>query len=188
MALGLQLVGRKSFISDRALRYFPKSNRIASTSMTPALNTKNIILLNGDGVGPEVVGEAVKALHVFNEFSAKTNLKLEFSDHLIGGCAIDKTGVPLPDSTLDACRKADAILLGAVGGPQWPRPATAENPTPARPEQGLLKIRKELGLYANIRPCFFPGASLVSQSPLRPEIVSGKNYLSSSDHAHIYYF
>ena len=130
--------------------------------------SKKIVLLKGDGVGPEVVGEAVKALLVMNEFTSKTNISLEFDNHLIGGCAIDEAGSALPDSTLDACRKCDAILLGAVGGPQWPRPGSD-----LRPEQGLLKIRKELGLYANIRPCFFPGTSLVSQSPLRPEIVSG---------------
>ncbi|KAJ3268953.1 3-isopropylmalate dehydrogenase [Terramyces sp. JEL0728] len=126
-------------------------------------NQKNIILLPGDGVGPEVVAEAQKVLNLIPG--------LVFTTHLIGGSAIDASGDPLPDTTLEACRKADAILLGAVGGPQWPRPATKENPTPARPEQGLLKIRKELDLFANIRPCFFPGTTLIDHSPLRPEVV-----------------
>jgi 3-isopropylmalate dehydrogenase len=133
--------------------------------------TKRIVLLHGDGVGPEVVTEAHKALLVLNEFQQKTGIQLEFESHLIGGCAIDKTGNPLPQETLEACRKSDAILLGAVGGPQWPKPKTAENPNPARPEQGLLAIRKELDLFANIRPCFFPGDSLVERSPLKQEIV-----------------
>lgn len=130
-----------------------------------------IILLNGDGVGPEVVREAQKCLQVLNEFTAKTGKTLEFQHKEIGGCAIDSCDNPLPDETLEACRNAHAILLGAVGGPKWP-----SNTNPKRPEQGLLKIRKELDLFANIRPCFFPAKSLVDRSPLRPEIVKGVEF------------
>lgn len=136
-------------------------------------NSKNIVLLNGDGVGPEVIAEAVKVLQVLN---TKAGFDLVFSHHLIGGCAIDATGYPLPPSTLAACRASDAILLGAVGGPQWPRPATESTPKPRRPEEGLLEIRKELDLFANIRPCFFPGKSLIDHSPLRPEVVKGVKF------------
>jgi 3-isopropylmalate dehydrogenase len=131
------------------------------------MTTFNIVLLEGDGVGPECVAEARKILECVNE---KTK-NIVFENHLLGGCAIDKENDPFPLSTLEACKKADAILLGAVGGPQWPR-----TPDGKRPEQGLLAIRKELDLFANIRPCFFPGDSLVDHSPLRPEIVNGVKF------------
>ena len=117
-----------------------------------------IVLLPGDGVGPECVAEAVKVLQNFSGLS--------FETCLIGGSAIDAQGTSLTDETIQKCKQADGILLGAVGGPQWPRAGSTE-----RPEQGLLKIRKELGLYANIRPCYFPGDSLIHYSPLKEEIV-----------------
>lgn len=82
----------------------------------------------------------------------------------------------MPDQTLEACKSASAVLLGAVGGPQWPKKPTDQVPFPPRPEQGLLKLRKELGLYANIRPCFFPGSSLVNQSPLKADRVAGTQF------------
>jgi isocitrate/isopropylmalate dehydrogenase len=117
------------------------------------LKQVKIITLNGDGVGPEVVAQAVKSLKALNDVSSKSGVLLEFQSELIGGCAIDKTGSALPDKTLDACRTADAILLGiscasyhdfknlgAVGGPQWPKPATAEIPHPERPEQVWVKV------------------------------------------------
>jgi 3-isopropylmalate dehydrogenase len=132
------------------------------------METKKIVLLPGDGVGPEVVAEAFKVLQLVVELRAKKhNLNFEFDTHLIGGCAIDATGSPFPPATLEACKSASAILLGSVGGPQWPK---ADG---ARPEQGLLSLRKDLGLFANIRPCLFPGKSLMSHSPLKPEIIDG---------------
>ena len=125
-----------------------------------------IITLPGDGIGPEVTAEGVRVLQII---AKKYNHQFEFEEHLIGGCAIDATGAPLADETLDACRKADAVLLGAVGGPKWERGEV-------RPEQGLLKLRKELGLYANLRPVK-PHPALVHASPLKPEKVAGVNLL-----------
>ncbi|MDJ0790731.1 MAG: 3-isopropylmalate dehydrogenase [Acidimicrobiia bacterium] len=125
-------------------------------------------LLPGDGIGPEIVAQARLVLetvarsygHVFT-----------FTDHLVGGIAIDETGDPLPASTLEACRAADAILLGAVGGPRWSDPSAK-----TRPEAGLLRLRSELGLYANLRPVVTHD-QLIDASPLRPEIVRGTDIL-----------
>ena len=103
-----------------------------------------ITLLPGDGIGPEVVAAATEVLSLIAQ---RFGHSFDFREALIGGAAIDATGNPLPDDTLAACRSADAILLGAVGGPQWSDPNA-----PVRPEQGLLKLRRELGLYANLRP------------------------------------
>ena len=121
-----------------------------------------ITLLPGDGIGPEVVAEAVKVL---NAVGTKFNHIFEFSEGMMGGIAIDETGNPLPDETLELCKQGDAILLGAVGGPKWSDPKAK-----VRPEQGLLKLRKELGLFANIRPVkIYPG--LESASTLKPEVI-----------------
>ncbi len=111
------------------------------------------VLLPGDGIGPEVVAEARKVL---DATALRFGLSFSFEEHLIGGAAIEATGDPLPASTLDACRDADAVLLGAVGGPRWDDPLAK-----TRPEDGLLGIRSELGLYANLRPIqvHFPAAS-----------------------------
>ncbi|MBT8211513.1 MAG: 3-isopropylmalate dehydrogenase [Acidimicrobiia bacterium] len=127
-----------------------------------------IVLLPGDGIGPEVVAEARKVLEAT---AARSGHTFEFETHLIGGIAIDETGDPLPASTLAACRDANAILLGAVGGPKWSDPAAK-----TRPEAGLLAIRKELGLFANLRP-ITAWDELVEASPLRPEIVAGVDIL-----------
>ena len=125
---------------------------------------KNIVTLPGDGIGVEVVAEGVKVLQAVAQSYGHT---FKFEQHLMGGCAIDATGNPLPESTLDACRKADAVLLGAVGGPKWSDP-TAK----VRPEQGLLGLRKGLGLYANLRPVrIYP--MLQDASPLRSERLAG---------------
>jgi 3-isopropylmalate dehydrogenase len=122
-----------------------------------------ITLLSGDGIGPEVVAEGVKVMGAIGQ---KYDHSFEFEEALIGGIAIDKRGNPLPDETIDACQAADAVLLGAVGGPKWDDPAAA-----VRPEQGLLKIRKALGLFANIRPVkIYP--ALAESSTLKPEVVS----------------
>ncbi len=121
-----------------------------------------IVLLPGDGIGPEVVHEARSVLELV---AARFGHQLSFSEHLIGGAAIDATCEALPKSTLDAARRADAVLLGAVGGPRWDDPKAR-----VRPEQGLLGIRKALGLYANLRPVRVHPA-LVGVSPLKPERV-----------------
>jgi 3-isopropylmalate dehydrogenase len=127
-----------------------------------------IALLPGDGVGPEVVAEGCKVLEAVAEVFGHD---FEFSEHLIGGCSIDAHGTALTDEALDACRTADAILLGAVGGPEWDDPTAA-----VRPEQGLLRLRSELGLFANLRPVVvFP--ELVQSSPLRPELLEGVDVL-----------
>lgn len=121
-----------------------------------------ITLLPGDGIGPEVVAEGVKILRTVGQRFGHT---FEFTNALAGGIAIDETGNPLPDESLEACRQADAILLGAIGGPKWSDPTA-----PIRPEQGLLKLRKQLGLFANIRPVkIYP--ALVDASTLKREVV-----------------
>jgi 3-isopropylmalate dehydrogenase len=121
-----------------------------------------ITLLPGDGIGPEVVAEAVKVLQTV---ALKFGHTFDFTEAIVGGIAIDQTGSPLPDESLVACHQAEAVLLGAVGGPKWSDPKAA-----VRPEQGLLKLRKELGLFANIRPVkIFPG--LAGASTLKPEVV-----------------
>lgn len=119
-------------------------------------------------MGPECTGEAVKVLKAISE--VRSSVKFELDEQLIGGAAIDATGDPLPEATLTAAKSADAVLLGAVGGPKWGTGAV-------RPEQGLLKIRKELNLYANLRPCKFASESLVELSPLKPHIVKGTDFV-----------
>ncbi|GEQ70462.1 hypothetical protein JCM33374_g4139 [Metschnikowia sp. JCM 33374] len=131
--------------------------------------TKKITLLPGDHVGSEVVNEAVKVLKAIEENTPHQKIKFDFETHLIGGAAIDATGEPLPDNSLEAAKTSHAVLLGAVGGPKWGTGAV-------RPEQGLLKIRKELGLYANLRPCNFVSDKLLELSPLKSEVVKGTNF------------
>jgi 3-isopropylmalate dehydrogenase len=126
---------------------------------------KQIALLPGDGIGPEVTRQAQRALEAVAETFGH---RFSFSPGLLGAVAIDATGEPLPDATLEACRQCDAILLGAVGDPKYDNDPNA----PVRPEQGLLRLRKELGLYANIRPVVTYDA-LVHLSPLRDERVRG---------------
>lgn len=123
---------------------------------------KHICVMPGDGIGPEIVGEALKVL---NAAAGKFGHTFTTETALIGGSAIDATGVPLPETTVAACKKADAVLLGAVGGPRW------DTLDPAiRPEKGLLGIRKALGLFANLRPAtLFP--ELAGACLLRPDIV-----------------
>jgi len=130
--------------------------------------TKKVLVLPGDGIGPEIIAEAVKVLNLAN---SKYNLGLELVDGELGGAAIDKHGVPLADSTLALAREVDAVLLGAVGGPKWD--TIDKN---IRPERGLLKIRSELGLFANLRPAIlYP--QLADASSLKPEVVSGLDIL-----------
>jgi len=127
-----------------------------------------IVLLPGDGIGPEVVGQARAVL---DTVAARFGHRFDYREHRIGGCAIEADGAALPDATLAACRAADAVLLGAVGGPRWDDPDA-----PVRPEQGLLGLRKQLGLFANLRPVRAHPA-LVDASPLRPERVAGVDIL-----------
>ena len=124
---------------------------------------KKICLLPGDGIGPEIVAEAVKAL---NKAGQKFGHSFDFEEALIGGAAIDATGSPLPSDTVAVCRNADAVFLGAVGGPKWDN---LDNRS--RPEKGLLGIRKELNLFANLRPAtLFP--ELAGACLLRPDIAA----------------
>lgn len=127
-----------------------------------------IIVLPGDGIGVEVIKAALAVLEaVGNKFGHA----FDTEEYLIGGCAIDQHGTALPDETKDACLSADAVLLGAVGGPKWDDPNAA-----VRPEQGLLAIRKAMGLYANLRPVKLH-PDLVDASPLRPERLEGVDLL-----------
>lgn len=124
----------------------------------------NIVILPGDGIGREVTAQAVKVLRAA---AGAYDFELNFQEALIGGAAYEATGEPLPADTLAKCRAADAVLMGAVGGPDWD-----DLPADKRPEAGLLKIRKELGLFANIRPArVYP--SMTSLSCLKPELVRG---------------
>jgi len=124
----------------------------------------NITLLPGDGIGPEVVGEAVRVLEVI---ASKYNHTFNFHERLMGGCSIDKYGSSLTDETLADCKSADAVLLGAVGGPKWDDPSAKD-----RPERGLLALRKGLGVFANLRPIKVH-PELIASSPLKPEKLDG---------------
>ncbi|MDX9698001.1 MAG: 3-isopropylmalate dehydrogenase [Rhodocyclaceae bacterium] len=123
-----------------------------------------ICVLPGDGIGPEIMAEAVRVLDALG-------LKFEMEEALLGGCAVDATGNPYPEATSKLAREADAVLLGAVGGPKWDA-----LPREQRPERGLLAIRKELGLFANLRPAIlYP--ELANASSLKPEVVAGLDIL-----------
>jgi 3-isopropylmalate dehydrogenase len=126
--------------------------------------TPRIVVLPGDGIGPEIVAATREVLDALGEFS--------YDERLMGGCSIDEHGTALTDEVLDACRGADAVLLGAVGGPKW----DTTDPDAPRPEQGLLGLRKGMGLYANLRPVR-PSPALVGASPLREERIAGTDLL-----------
>ena len=129
---------------------------------------KNILLIPGDGIGPEVVLQAVKILKVVER---KFGISFNFTEALLGGIAYDNTGTPFPKETLDLAKKSDAILLGAVGGPKWESLDYS-----VRPERGLLGIRKELELFANLRPAVVFD-SLLSASTVKPEVIQGLDIL-----------
>jgi 3-isopropylmalate dehydrogenase len=126
--------------------------------------TPNIVVLPGDGIGPEIVGAARQVLDSLGEFN--------YDERLMGGCSIDAHGTALTDEVLEACKGSDAVLLGAVGGPKW----DTTNPDDPRPEQGLLGLRKGMGLYANLRPVR-PSPALMGASPLREDRISGTDLL-----------
>jgi 3-isopropylmalate dehydrogenase len=126
--------------------------------------TPRIVVLAGDGIGPEIVTAARELLEAIGEFS--------YDERLMGGCSIDEHGTALTGEVLEACRNADAVLLGAVGGPKW----DTTDPNAPRPEQGLLGLRKGMGLYANLRPVR-PSPALVGASPLREERIAGTDLL-----------
>ncbi len=128
-----------------------------------------ITVLPGDGIGPEVVAQALKLIPVIEQ---KEKVSFSFEEGLIGASAIDQTGTALPDDTIEKCKISDAVLLGAVGHPKYDLDPTAE----VRPEQGLLKIRKSLGLYANIRPVkTFPVLDPIS--PLKDHLLKGVDFI-----------
>ena len=126
--------------------------------------TATIVLLPGDGIGPEITAAAVEVLNTLGEF--------EYDERLVGGASIDAHGSALTDEVLDACRRSDAILLAAVGGPKW----DTTDPAAPRPEQGLLGLRKGLGLFANLRPVR-PSPALLDASPLKRERIEGTDLL-----------
>src|SRR5438876_3412345 len=130
---------------------------------------KNIVVIEGDGIGPEVTRQSLKVL---NAVSDKFNHEFEYRYCLMGADAIDKTGNPLPDETIEACLNSDAILFGAIGHPKYDNDPTAK----VRPEQGLLKLRKSLGLFANIRPVT-TFSSLHYLSPLKPKLLEGVDFV-----------
>jgi 3-isopropylmalate dehydrogenase len=125
---------------------------------------KTIALLPGDGIGPEITAPTVELLRKLGDFA--------FEEHLFGGVSIDAHGTALTDEVLDACKRADAVLLAAIGGPKW----DTTDPTKPRPEQGLLGLRAGLGLYANLRPVR-PLPALYDASPLKREIIDGTDLL-----------
>ena len=130
--------------------------------------TDTILVLPGDGIGPEIVSEAVKVLHAARD---RFDLDIELDEALVGGAAYDAEGDPLPEATLEKAHRADAILFGSIGGPKWD---TIEREK--RPERGLLRLRSSLNLFANLRPAIlFP--QLADASSLKPEIVSGLDIL-----------
>lgn len=129
---------------------------------------KKIAVIAGDGIGPEVVDEAIKVLRKVEQVYGH---RFEFEHGLFGGIAIDEKGTPLPDETLAMCRNADAVLLGAVGGPKWDH-----NPKETRPETGLLGIRKALGLFSNLRPAIIFDC-LKEASTLKPEVLEGTDLM-----------
>ncbi|KAM5341879.1 hypothetical protein ACJ41O_014910 [Fusarium nematophilum] len=130
--------------------------------------TFEIVVFPGDNCGPEVMAEAIKVLKVFE--NTKKSIRFMLNYQLIGGGSIDATGEPLTASALEAAKNADAVLLGAIGGPKWGTGLV-------RPEQGLLGLRKGMDAFGNLRPCNFAADSLINHSPLRPEIAQGTNFV-----------
>ncbi|ESZ98060.1 3-isopropylmalate dehydrogenase Leu2A [Sclerotinia borealis F-4128] len=130
--------------------------------------THNIVVFGGDHCGPEVVAEAVKVLKTIESERPSVG-KFNFQEHLLGGCSIDAHGEPLTTAALEAAQNADAVLLGAIGGPKW---GTGK----IRPEQGILALRKQMGTYGNLRPCNFASPTLTAISPLKEKVCEGVDF------------
>mgnify|MGYP000644542524 CR=1 FL=1 len=127
-----------------------------------------IAVLKGDGIGPEIIDEAKKVLDALGSLD---DFELVYTDYLVGGVAIDREGVPLPDETLQGCLESDAVLLGAIGGPKWDNLARE-----LRPESGLLKLRQELNVYTNLRPITVYD-ELLNESTIKPEVLKGSDFV-----------
>ncbi|KAN0070747.1 Isocitrate/isopropylmalate dehydrogenase domain containing protein [Elaphomyces granulatus] len=139
----------------------------ASRCTVVIMPSYNIVVFAGDCCGPEVTTEALKALEVVQK--CRNDIKFIFQHHNLGGASIDATGTPLTDEALEAAKSADAVILGAIGGPKWGTGSV-------RPEQGLLKLRKEMGTFGNLRPCYFAAPSLVDISPLKVSVCSNVDF------------
>ncbi len=132
------------------------------------MKTYNIAVIKGDGIGPEIVDEAIKVLEIV---SKKEGFKLKYKGYLMGGCAYEAVGNPIPDETIEGSKNSDAILFGSIGGYKW------DNlPRELKPESGLLKLRKELGLFANLRPVAVFD-ELIEASSMKPEVIKGVDLL-----------
>lgn len=132
------------------------------------MNSYNIAVIKGDGIGPEIVDEAIKVL---NAVSKKSKFELNYKEYLMGGCAYEAVGTPIPDETIEGSKKSDAILFGSIGGYKWD-----DLPREMKPESGLLKLRKELGLFANLRPVAVFD-ELIDASSMKPEAIKGVDLL-----------
>ncbi|MRI83490.1 MAG: 3-isopropylmalate dehydrogenase [Nitratiruptor sp.] len=128
----------------------------------------SVALIKGDGIGPEIIDEAVKVL---DAVSVKENFEITYKEALLGGAAIDMTGDPIPEETIEIAKSCDAVLFGAIGGPKWD-----DLPRSKRPETGLLKLRKALGVFANLRPTIVYD-ELINASPLKPEVIQGTDLM-----------
>ena len=142
----------------------PPTNDVTTNGTSPR---RRVLVLPGDHVGPEVM---VEALRVLDLISTTRKLPFELTHDLCGGCSIDKHGKPITSAVLDIASNSDAILFGSAGGPEW---GTAQ----PNPESGLLTLRRHIGAFANIRPCTFYSQSLISRSPLKPELAKGTNFI-----------
>ncbi|MFK5880952.1 MAG: 3-isopropylmalate dehydrogenase [Sulfurospirillum sp.] len=132
------------------------------------MKSYNIAVIKGDGIGPEIVDEAIKVL---DAVSKKEGFELNYKEYLMGGCAYEAVGNPIPDETIEGSKKSDAVLFGAIGGYKW------DNlPRELKPESGLLKLRKELGLFANLRPVAVFD-ELIEASSMKPEVIKGVDLL-----------
>ncbi|NOX14710.1 MAG: 3-isopropylmalate dehydrogenase [Epsilonproteobacteria bacterium] len=132
------------------------------------MKSYDIAVIKGDGIGPEIVDEAIKVLNVV---SKKEGFGLNYKEYLMGGCAYEAVGTPIPDVTIEGCRVSDAVLFGSIGGYKWD-----DLPREMKPESGLLKLRKELGLFANLRPVRVFD-ELIEASSLKPEVIQGVDLL-----------
>ncbi|MCF6173262.1 MAG: 3-isopropylmalate dehydrogenase [Campylobacteraceae bacterium] len=132
------------------------------------MKSYNIAVIKGDGIGPEIVDEAIKVL---DAVSKKENFKLNYKEYLMGGCAYEAVGNPIPDETIEGSKNSDAILFGSIGGYKWD-----DLPRELKPESGLLKLRKELGLFANLRPVAVFD-ELIEASSIKPEVIKGVDLL-----------